>query len=111
MWLPGKTGSVGFGRSAGGGAGSFAAIPFAPLGHKLRPLEQTLVGRDSVGRALAVADATLAAHLDFENAVAAAIVLSNGDIAMLKVFRLVRPQARVGKEKNVVVELLCRPTV
>src|ERR1019366_10045242 len=70
---------------------------------------QSLKGAHSAGRALAVADTALAAHLDLKDRLTARVVFYNCHIPKLKAPRFIRPQARVGREQHVVVKLFRFP--
>lgn len=69
------------------------------------PLHQPLKRMHRARGALAVAKATLATHLDQEDALVALLVLLDGHVAVLKPISLVGPQAGVGHEQDVVMEL------
>jgi hypothetical protein len=72
---------------------------------RLVPLDQPLERPDGPAGALAIADAALAANLDLKDGFIAALIRDDLHIAIFKAVRLIRPQARIGHEQDVVVKL------
>ena len=75
---------------------------------RLVALPQPLKGHDCAGHAFAVTDTALAAHFDFEDAFARCFIGNDGNVSKFEAGGLVRPQAGVGHEQNVVVQVLAR---
>src|ERR1017187_3076953 len=78
---------------------------------RLVPLDQPLERPDGSAGALAIADAALAAHLDFKDGFVAALIIDDLHVAVFKVVRFVRTQAGVGHEQDIVVKLFGFPFV
>src|SRR5665213_2515383 len=78
---------------------------------RLVPLDQPLKRLYGPTGALAIADAAFAAHLDLKDGFMAALVLDDLHIAIFKLVRLVRPQAGIRHEQDVVVKLFRFPFV
>src|SRR5271157_1520928 len=72
---------------------------------RLVPLDQPLKRLYGPAGALAIADAAFAADLDLKDGFVAALILNDLYIAIFKVVRLVRPQAGIGHEQDIVVKL------
>ena len=73
--------------------------------------EQSLIRPHGARHTLAVADATFTPHLDLKNSFAGRVVHDDRHVAVLQVLCLVRPQARIGHEKHVVMNLFRVPFV
>src|SRR5271157_442851 len=63
----------------------------------------------SAGHALAVADATLATHLDLKDRLTERVVFDDCHVPELKAPRFIGPEAAVGGEQNVIVKLFAFP--
>src|ERR1039458_4752347 len=78
---------------------------------RLVPLDQPLKRLYGSAGALAIADAAFAANLDLKDGFMAALILDDLHIAIFKLVRLVRPQAGIGHEQDIVVKLFRFPFV
>ena len=71
-----------------------------------RFFDQPLKRHDGPTGAFAIADAAFAAHFDFKDGFTGRGVLDDRHVAIFEAARLVRPQAGVGHEQDIVVKLL-----
>ena len=78
------------------------------VGFVLLRLTRRSKGRDRAGHAFAIANTAFAANFDFEDAFARRFIGNDGDVSKFEAGGFVRPQAGVGHEKNVVVQVLAR---
>src|ERR1035441_6830720 len=78
---------------------------------RLVPLDQPLERPDGPAGALAIADAAFAADLDLKDGFMAAGVIDDLHIAIFKAARLVRSEAGIGHEQDIVVKLFRFPFV
>lgn len=86
---------------------SAATFAFDGLGS----VEESLIGDNGARHALAVADASFAPHLDFEDPFACRIVLDDFDVSMFEIFGFVGTKAGVGHEQDIVMHLFGVPSV
>ena len=74
-------------------------------------IAQALVGPNSTRHALAKPNASFATHFYFKNGLTRGIVLDDRYVTVLQVFGLIGPEAGIGEEQDVVVNLLGIPLV
>jgi len=91
-------------------------VPLAPVPRllaagRLWPVEQPFIGPDRARHTLTEANAALTANLDLKDFLTGGVIGRNGDVAMLQVLRLIRPEPGVPHEQDKIVNLLGIPPV